>query len=229
MAVKITARDVQLVRDVALSHVLSRDQILALKYFSTVTRCNTRLRELKQAGLIRVLETAFSGQNLYVAGPKATDVVGERIATLIKGRRPSPRFIQHALAVTNSRIAICLLRAASWRFEAQVTQSFEFRGREHVLKPDGLCVHEGSATFIEVDLGHVAPAKFREKVKTYEAFIDGLDSATSWGLERLDVLTITTGKLRARKLAGLAPKGSESTFRFTTFQELDVQIPGGWS
>ena len=113
----LTERDIRLIKDIALSHVLARDQILKLGYFSSQSRLNRRLRDLVTAGYARVLATPFSGQHLYQGGRNAHEIVGERIAALLRSRSPSPRFLQHALAVTEIRIVLLASGFSGWRFE----------------------------------------------------------------------------------------------------------------
>lgn len=107
MAVRITDRDKKLVSDLALSHLLSRDQILELGYFSSICRLNTRLRELSAIKLVRRLETPFFNQSLYMAGHFAHEVVGVQVSKLLESRSNFPRFVRHALSVSSTRIALC--------------------------------------------------------------------------------------------------------------------------
>jgi hypothetical protein len=213
----------------ALSHFLSRDQILALGYFNSVTRLNFRLRELREAGLIRVLKTPFFGQHLYAATEGARSLVGERIAGLLSGRMPSPRFVQHALAVTDTRIALVGQGCTNWRFEAQLRHSFLWGARQHELRPDGMVRHGDVLTLLEVDMGHVDPAKFARKLLVYDAFQASGELSRAWREQELAVLTVTCGRLRCARLARLAPKRSATCFAFQTFDDLGVSLPGGWS
>lgn len=227
---QLTNRDLQVLKDMALSHVLSRDQILELGYFSTVTRVNARLRELMGIGLVKRLETPFFAQSLYMASATATDVIGERIAPLLASRSGSPRFLQHALSVTNARI--CLLRkgASTWRFEQQLRATFGVGGKPIEVRPDGLAViPEKGLLAVEVDLGHVNPAKFAEKLRAYEAFIATNECEHAWGEPTFRLLTLTTGSLRAKHLARCLPAGSSLTLDVLTFDQFGVQAASNWS
>lgn len=225
---KLTVRDVRLLRDLALSHVLSRDQLLALNYFGSVTRANNRLRSLRAEGLVRKIETPFFGQGLYGAGVKAVSVVGDRIGQLLAGRTGSPRFLQHALAVTNCRI--CLTAdGSSWRFEQQATEDFQFLGKAVEVRPDGLMVKTDRVTAVEVDLGHVSPAKFREKLISYDRFVLSRECERRWGSSSLKVLVVTTGKLRASRLLRLAPKEKTFDYVCVPHEALGISFPGAWS
>lgn len=171
----------RLLRDLTLSHVLSRDQVIELGYFGSVTRTNTRLRELRELGLVRTLDTPFFAQRLYAVSATASEVVGPRIAPLTATRTGSPRFLQHALSVTNTRIVLLGRGGERWLFEQQARTTFTFGGKDWDVRPDGIAVEKGTHLPVEVDLGHVAPAKFKEKLASYHAFVE---SGTSEGLVR---------------------------------------------
>lgn len=226
---RLTPRDIRVVRDIALSHVLCRDQIIELAYFTSVTRANTRLRELRDAGLVSVLKTPYFGQQLYVAGPRASDIVGERIGPILAARQVTPRFVQHALSTTNVRLHLLRHGASAWRFEQQIRSSFKLAGREIQIRPDGMALGPDGIQLVEVDLGHVNPAKFREKLLAYEAFLCSGCFKNIWNAEGFSVLTVTSGPLRATRLARLLPKGSPLQFQCESYEELGIEFAGGWS
>lgn len=227
---QLTSRDIQVLRDFALSHVLSRDQLLALGYFSTVTRVNTRLRELMGVGLVKRLETPFFAQSLYMASASATEVIGERVGPLLAGRSGSPRFLQHALTVTNARISLLGKGASAWRFEQQLRATFAVGGKPLEVRPDGLAVIPNRGLLaVEVDLGHVNPAKFAEKLRAYDAFIATGECKRAWGEPTFRLLTLTTGSLRAKHLAQSLPSGSALVHDVLTFNQFGVQAASNWS
>ncbi|MES1228329.1 MAG: replication-relaxation family protein [Armatimonadota bacterium] len=226
---KFTPRDVKLVRDIALSHVLSRDQILGLGYFGSVTRANTRLRILRELGMVKRLETPFFAQHLYAVGPWAGPLLGDQIGRLVSGRRESPRFLQHALSVTNARLYLASKGASNWFFEAQARTTFRHNERGCEARPDGLAVLPSGLTAVEVDLGHVAPAKFKEKLLGYDAFIASGECARLWKEPCFKLLVLTTGRLRAEHLCGLLPSPCRFDFRAVTFADLGIASVGAWS
>lgn len=226
---ELTPRDFRLLKDLALSHVLSRDQILALGYFGTVTRVNTRLRQLRAEGLVKRLETPFFSQSLYVVGAKAGPALGTRISRIVAGRSGSPRFLQHALMVTQTRIALMDKGATQWRFEQQLHAQFDRRGRPLEVRPDGLAVMPAGPVAIEVDLGHVAHDKFAAKLRSYSTFITCGACREHWQLPDFKVLVLTTSRSRATKLTGLLTDSASLALRCTTFEELGLPLIGGWS
>lgn len=227
--IRLTERDVRLLRDLSLSHVLSRDQAIALGYFGSVTRANARLRGLREIGLVRAIGTPFFSQSLYAVLPRASDVVGDRLADLTAARTGSPRFLQHALCVTNVRIAMLAKGATAWRFEQQIRRSFTYAGREWDLRPDGLALTPSGPVAVEADLGHVAPAKFREKLRAYEAFARSGECARRWGQESFTLLVVTSGRLRAARLSRLLPDQPGFAFACKPHDKLGVPFAGAWS
>lgn len=225
----LTERDIRLIKDVVLSHVLARDQILKLGYFSSQSRLNRRLRDLVTAGYAKVLVTPFSGQNLYQAGCKAREIVGDRIAALLRSRSPSPRFLQHALAVTNIRIALLASGFSGWRFEPQLRHGFTYGGRHMEVRPDGMASQGDEVRFIEADLGHVSEQPYAKKLRAYEVYVASGAFEQSFGQRSLVVQTVTTGSLRKSHLAKRTPGNTLVRFEFQTFSDLGLKTPGDWS
>ncbi|MBS1702608.1 MAG: replication-relaxation family protein [Armatimonadetes bacterium] len=217
-----------LTRDIALSFVLSRGQIVSLGYFSSVSRANTRLKSLVDAGILARLATPYFGQGLYTAGSKAAEIVGERIAPLVLARRSSPRFVVHALTVTNIRLALLARSPGVWRFEQQVSHSFDY-DRRYEVRPDGAFLTETLPVFVEADLGHVAPSKFAEKLRSYDAFNRSGEILRLFGSPSFRLLTITTGSRRSRHLRSLLPPSASFEYLCLTHEELGIPHVGAWS
>ncbi len=226
---RITSRDVRLVRDLALSHVLSRDQMLALGYFHSITRVNTRLRELEREHIVRRLETPFFAQSLYVIGRGAEVLLGERILPLTMRRAETPRFLQHALCVTNIRICLAAKGLREWKFEQQVRSTFTYVGKRFDVRPDGLAVMSSGPVLIEADPGHVDPAKFREKLTGYEAFAKSGEAERQLSSSRFKVLVVTTGQLRARRLTRLVSTSTPFDFACIPAPQLGISFARSWS
>lgn len=224
---KLTDRDLKLIRDVALSHLLSRDQATTL-YFGSTARANARLRLLACEDFLKVLRTPFHTQHLYAAGPRAREVVGDRIASIISWRSPSPQFVQHALAVTDVRAAFIAAGCTSWRFEPQVRQEFVWQRSRYEVKPDGFLVRDSIPTFLEIDLGHVGPPKFIRKLQAYRAFELSGEFARTYHAPKFKMLAVTIGEHRRTRLLEAAMSVGFD-ISCLTFAELGVRTPGGWS
>ena len=224
----LTDRDLRLIRDVCLSHVMSRDQILALGYFTSVSRANRRLSVLASAHYLKVLQIPFKLQRLFVAGAKSPGVVGARIASIIKGRAGTPRFLQHCLAVTEIRIATLDIEGGQWRFEAQVRDQFRFGPSIVEVRPDGAILTDSTVHFVEADLGNVSSAKFAAKLSGYSRYLESDRYWSSYGDRTPSVLIVTTGSRRMNHLHALLPSG-QSCFEFKFFEEIGAEAVGGWS
>jgi Replication-relaxation len=226
--VRLTERDVRLVRDIALSHALSRDQIIGLGYFSSVTRANTRLREMASQKLVRSISTPFHSQNIYSAGACAKEVVGERISRLLGSRSDTPRFLRHALCTTSIRLLLCAVTGNQWRFEQQARVRFDFMGTEWDVRPDGLIVSGSGVTAIETDLGHTPAPKFSDRFRAYQSLAQSKE-CLAWGFETFSLLIVTTGPLRARHLRRLAPREPGFALSCESYDQLGVPFAGSWS
>ncbi len=225
----VTVRDVKLIKDVALSHVLSRDQIITLGYFESISRANRRLAALVHARFLKVLDTPYHSQHLYIAGVRAHEVVGERIHALLVVRPPSPRYLQHALAVTNVRIALVKRGWTDWRFEQQIRDSVHIGDKIYEIRADGLIVGKYGPVFIEADMGHVSRRNFARKTDGYERYAKSGRHKEIFKMEDLKVLVVTTGSLRLIHLSEQCKRTTHVSFRFITFEDLGATMPGGWS
>lgn len=224
---RITKRDVTIIRDLALSHALTRDQFIRLGYFGSITRANTRLRDLIKCGWVRRLSTPFFQQSIYCVTKQAAEVVGERIAPVVRRRSVSPRFLQHALMITESRLALTKTHGGTWFFEQQLWRKLR-NGSGREVRPDGL-VLSSVASLIEVDLGHVSPAKFREKLLAYQELALSGQCSEFYGFDGFSLLTLTTGKSRARHLNRLTPNDAGFEHQVLTFADIGVAFSNPWS
>lgn len=221
---KLTARDHAVLRDLAYSHVLSRDHLLSLGYFSSVTRANTRLRALRAEGLVRTLDTPFFAQSLHAVGRKAAVLFPTELARLVQNRAPSPRFLRHALAVTDVRTALTKRSGAGWKFEQELWRKVD--GEE--VRPDGL-VLSPVPVFVEVDLGHVSSGKFASKLASYRTLAASTACQRLYGFPRFRLLVVTTGRSRADRLTRLFPPDAGFDLLVETFQSIGVSPLRPWS
>ncbi|MBS1703667.1 MAG: replication-relaxation family protein [Armatimonadetes bacterium] len=226
---RVTERDVRLVKDVALSHVLSRDQIIGLGYFDSVSRANRRLSQLISARYVRIVTTSFHAQRLYMVGANASEICGERIGSLLGTRAQSPQFLQHALAVTNVRLRLIEQGATDWRFEQQIRDLITFGDTIYQVRADGLVMGVLGPVFLEVDLGHVSSNSFGKKLKGYDVYAKSGRFEAVYGSKVLRLLVVTTGHLRMAHLHESAKCFSQVSVVFKTFAELALDVPGGWS
>jgi len=208
---------------------MTRDQIIREGIFNSVTRVNTRLRQLIGLGLARRLETPFFSQSIYCVTPKSADYLGERVGSLVAGRIGSPRYIQHALMTNETRLEMKRRGMTQWRFEQQLWKTFEFNGRKYQIKPDGLAVLPDKHILVEVDLGHTATMKYADKLNGFDAFVASGLCESSWQIETLRVLTLTTSERRCQTLKSLTPTNARFMHFVLTFEQFNVPMIGTWS
>jgi hypothetical protein len=115
-----------------------------------------------------------------------------------------------------------------WRFEPQARCAIARGGRIIEVRPDGVAVGE-RAIALEVDLGHVSPAKFKQKLAAYDAFARSDESVRQWNTSSFELLVVTTGTRRAVSLKRLMPAHAAFKASFTTFDELGAPFFGAWS
>lgn len=225
---KITRRDIAVLRDVALSHSLTSSQAIELGYFGSPTRANTRFRELGKAGFVRKLDCQFLRQNLFIATRLAAEVVGDKVGKLIEGRTSSPRFLQHALSLTNVRIALSRRSDAPWRFEQQLWRKVR-TSKLIEVRPDGLLQVPSLPIFIEVDLGNTGLPRFKEKLDSYQALATSGQCQDLYGFPDFRLLTVTTGQLRARNLRCAIRSDIRFECLIQTFEEVGAAPVASWS
>ena len=162
-----------------------------------------------------------------MATRRAAEVVDARISSLIEGRTSSPRFVQHALSVTNGRIALQRKSSAAWRFEQQLWRKIQ-GSKEHELRPDGLLM-ASLPIFVEVDMGHASAPRFKEKLTAYQALARSGQCQSLYGFSQFRVLVVTTGPLRSRHLRRLHPSSAEFELLVQTFDEVGATPINPWS
>lgn len=224
---KLTLRDARILRDLTLSKVLSRDQLISLGYFDSVSRCNRTLRRLCVTGLARSVQTPFHGQRLYCSTKAAAEVVGARMARFLTAQAGPPRFLLHALAVTDVRIAFLNSCASDWRFEAQLRHTFTFHGAAFEVRPDGMALINEVPVLIEVDLGHCSMNRFRSKLGAYRNYNASGCFQSAYNASKLCLTVVTTGERRKGHLEALAE--ADERFVFRTFSEIGAPSPEVWS
>lgn len=223
---RITHRDHAMFSDLIYSHAWYRDQAIGLGYFNSVTRANSRFRELCKEGFLRRLETPFLRQSIFVATKRAAALMDGKIARLFGGRLSSPQFLRHCLTVTDVRIALLRRTAGQWRFEQELWRKLPSHGIE--VRPDGL-VTASTPIFVEIDLGHASPKRFKEKLQGYSLLAHSGLCRDLYGFDNFRLLTVTTGALRARHLRHLLPQDSGFGHLVQTFEDLGVTLINSWS
>lgn len=213
-----TERDRAVVADVTRFGVMSRDQLIRLKFFSSKTRANERLKRLVDEGYL-----AARRQAIPVGGPRFVYLPGRLSVDTREVRRRlaevSDLFLAHQLGLVDIRLA----------FEHHTTLSRwlpekDLAGLSFGLVPDAYLEYEvGTLTycaFIEYDRGTETLGRIERKVRAY------LDLAHTGRFERIlkrrffRVLVVTDSAGRLATLSQTTARITDRIMRFTTLPEL---------
>jgi hypothetical protein len=222
---RITDRDIQLLETIALHGVLTRDQTMSLGFFGSIPRANARLCPLTKNKLLgRVCFAASMSlrQSVYFATKRAGLFIEPRVAELLLGRKNTPRFIEHSLAVADVRIALESLGALSWFHECQVRHRYSLGNRKtEEFRPDALTCFGRDYLFVEVDRGHTSRGKLIEKFKAYDRYASlGLFQQT-YDQPSFRLLVVTTGQARCRSIHTLGSM-AKTTVHVVSFSHLQT-------
>ena len=206
---ELTSRDSALLEDLALHQVMTRDQIIALGYFTSIPRANARLKHLLDAKLlsrIAIHPLVTARQSMYVVTKRARPLLDPRIAAMVGARSFTVKHIDHCLMVVAVRILFGKAGAAGWHSEPQVRHRYTLKrggvAKTEDVRPDGLVSIDGRRIFIEVDRGNVALARIREKLASFDTYVSsGMFAATYPGGVPALLIVTTGARRRAHVLA----------------------------
>jgi hypothetical protein len=214
----LTERDRAVVSEVTRFGVMSRDQLMRLKFFSSKTRANDRLKRLVDEGYL-----ASRRQPLPAGGPRCVYLAGRLLTDERVARKRfadvSALFIDHQLGLVDIRLAFeqhtHLLR---WLPEKDLA------GLSLGLVPDAYLEFEVSAltycAFVEYDRGTESLGRVERKVRAY------LDLAHSGRFERLftrrffRVLLVTDSPGRLTSLSQAVARLTNRILRLVTREDL---------
>jgi hypothetical protein len=214
----LTERDSAVMREVIRFGVMSREQLMRLKLFSSKTRANERLKRLVDAGYLTARR-----QPLPVGGPRCLYMPGRGPHS---GRRTevSDFFLMHQLGLVDIRLAFeqhCTL--SQWLVEKDLA------ALSLGVVPDAYLEYEvGTLTycaFVEYDRGTETLGRIERKVRAY------LDLAQSGRFERtlrrrfFRVLVVADSVRRLVSLSQTALRITHRIIRLTTLSELSHHGP----
>jgi hypothetical protein len=218
-----TERDRAIVREVARFGVMSRDQLVRLKFFASKTRANDRLKRLVDVGYL-----AARRQPLPVGGPRCVYLPGRLVVDGRDARRRfadvSDLFLAHQLGLVDIRLA----------FEQHSTPTRWLPERDLVglslgIVPDAYLEYEVAGltycAFVEYDRGTETLGRIERKVRAY------LDLAQSGRFERtfkrrfFRLCLVTDSARRLATIAEATARITDRVVRLTTLQELSRHGP----
>jgi hypothetical protein len=210
--VELTTRDCRLIEDIALHHLMTREQIVTLGYFTSISRANRRLLTLVKSGYlerIRVNSAAEPRKALYRASQTASAAIDPRVTALLSSRRVSAMQLDHSLAVVDARIKLKTLGMDRWLAEPQCrhqyTVSQGLRRVSEDVRPDGVARFGDRLLFVEVDRGNVSLSRIKAKLQAYATYQRSGMLNETYGPIDPAILIITTATLRKRNIAGVIP------------------------
>lgn len=220
----LTERDKAVLVEVQRFGVLTRDHLTRLKFFSSKTRANERLKRLTDAGYL-----SSRRQALLSGGPRLVYLPGQLLQVQGRRRRPtdtSEMFLAHQLGLIDIRIAF--ERAVSigrWLSDKELTAA------NLGVIPDAYLEYEVRdltyCAFVEYDRGTEALVRLERKVKAY------LDLAHSGRFERsfkrrfFRVLLVSDTAGRVLSVSRTVARITERIIRLTTLTELAGKGPLG--
>jgi hypothetical protein len=218
-----TERDRAVVHEVARFNVISRDQLIRLKLFSSKTRANERLKRLVDEGYL-----ATRRQPLPVGGPRFVYLPGRLLADARDVRKRfadvSDLFLAHQLGLVDIRVA----------FEQHTTlmrwlPEKELAGRSLGLVPDAYLEYEVGAltycAFVEYDRGTETLSRIERKVRAYVDLAQSGRFARTFTRRFFRVFVVTDSTGRLATLSQTAAHITNRIMRFTTLQELSHHGP----
>lgn len=218
-----TERDRAIVREIARFGVMSRDQLMRLKFFRSKTRANERLKRLVGEGYL-----AARRQPLSVGGPRFVYLPGRLLDDGRDIRRRfadvSDLFLAHQLGLVDIRLAF-EQHATLARWLAEKDLASLSLG----LVPDAYLEYEVQAltfcAFVEYDRGTEALGRVERKVRAYLALAHTGQFERAFTRKFFRVLMVADTAGRLATLSQTTTRLTERVFRFTTLNDLTHHGP----
>jgi hypothetical protein len=236
--IALTERDRYVIGLLSRFRLLSRNQVMALGPFRSLTRANTRLASLVQAGLLSrkvlpVYPGKGSAQSLYYLGTQSANVLDAPSHAPRNQVRQIARWdlrqIEHVLAA--NQVLVDFLDAmqttapgvpASFRSDPELRQIFA----DSALVPDGwFAWTEGGRRFncfVEVDLHHEGLREWRSKVLRYLEYAESGLHQERFGFNAFRVCVVAKTSKRLASLRQVA-EAAGRLFLFCAAGDVDAQ------
>lgn len=241
---RLTPRDRDVIRLVALHGAATRNQLIGLGFFASVSRANRRLKHLFDTKHLRrayIAAGANSVETVYVLGPMGVPIAAE-LAVIEKlelerqsRRQPERAYLEHQIGILAVRISMlnglhCLdvvefLTEPECRHEYLISKAKQVSKR--LIKPDAFfevrSEHQRGLFFLEFDRGHCSLPQMRGVFERYGAYARDGAFRSAYLEDDFDVLVVTTaGKGRIAHLANVA-KNCGVEVRFAKFADVRSQ------
>ena len=238
---RLTDRDRLVIQTVALHGAASRNHLMDLGFFTSISRANRRLRLLFDWKFLRrtmLASNPYSIESVYVLGRDGVAVAREctSIDSAELGRhaarQPERAYLEHQLGVLSLRIALMnvpdgvkvtqFLTEPECRHEYMIGKAG--RTSRRIIKPDAffeLGIGESRRPFfLEYDRGKCSLPQMKSVFDRYGRYAKDGAYQDVYGDQSFEVLVVTTaGNRRIQHLAGCA-KNQGVPVRFATMDEV---------
>ncbi len=190
---------------------------------------------------------------IYTLGARGAALIATKLGLDAGTMRRQPKankkgslFLEHTLAVNDVRVmGDCLSRTSQWQLTSWLDDAI-FRQEDYREKvpfrhqgakvrrhyPDGYFIFQSADGlkkahfFLELDLGTMSNARWREKVQAYTQFRESGRAAQHYGTNKFRLLTVTTSERRLANLKRTTEKAGGSRFFWFTIQDqIDIEQP----
>jgi hypothetical protein len=226
---RLTPRDMEMIKAVHDYRVLRGDQLQAL-FFGSQSTASYRLSRLYQHGFLDrhflpTLGGPASSPTLYTVGKQGIQVLREvfEYAPEELKRRPSNKeftahWLEHLTKINDVRVAVTLAAQRhgyaleTWLDDTALKATYDYvtiktsrsGSRKVSLIPDGyfvLQVPRGrTCFFLELDRGTMTNSQFKTKILAYQAYTTSGQYQHRYGTTSLRVLTVAPGPKRLANL-----------------------------
>lgn len=227
-------RDLAFLRLLAMLGVVDREMFMVVAGFHSVTRANTRLLKLHQAGLLRRFFLGSGGgrKALYALSSKGALLAG------VPHRGPRRRqgellvgdfYVQHQLTVNSIYCALaCKPIPVEGVTFVRWLPFYEPLAPSLKLIPDGYAelttISSKLCVFVEVDLGHESLTVWREKARQYLQLALTGEFVRRFHEERFRVLVLVNSERRLQSIRKAVASVTEKLFWLATLETARVNF-----
>ncbi len=246
--IRITARDIEIIKAVYEYRVMTTQQLKAL-FFPSMHQTYGRLKALYDHEFIdrRFQGAAIDKMNtpmLYVLDKRGAELLRGQLGLVIEWHpvhnEVSTQFLEHLVAINDVRIAVTTgcqekaeLEVLQWVGESDLKADYDrvtirlTTGKHKTVSliPDSyfaLSTPLGqSHCFLELDRGTMTVKRFKEKILAYQQYYKTGLYQERYQTRSLRVLTVTTSQTRASNLKQAAEElQGKQRFWFTTLEQV---------
>lgn len=246
--IRLTERDIQIIRAVYECRVLTTQQLQDL-FFPSLHQAYARLAALyHHAYLDRKFVGAYIDKMntpiMYVLDKRGADLLQAELGLEVNWsseyKQVGVQFLEHTLAINTCRVAVAKaceetpgFRLLKWLSEADLKADYDRvtirstagKNVSVSLIPDSYFVLDtprGMAHFfLELDRGTMTTKRFKSKIYAYQAYYQTGAYEKRYATKSLRVLTVTPSQVRATHLrVATEDAGGKQRFWFTTLEQI---------